>query len=125
MTAPVNGRIDTDLYAAVGGAATIEAVVDKLYRRLVEDSSVRHHFQPEKLPALKAAQRAWFAAALSGAQELPSDLAAAHSHLAITDEEVAAVFGHLTAVFNGVPLSPRLRKAVLSLVSRLWYARRF
>ncbi len=120
-----NGSEKPDLYAAIGGAPTVEAVVDELYRRLSGDPFVQHHFQPERLATLKAAQREWFTEALSGAKELPKDLASAHSGLKISDEEVAAVLGHLEDILNGAPLSPRIRRAVLALVSRLWYARQF
>ena len=53
-----NGSEKPDLYAAIGGAPTVEAVVDELYRRLSGDPFVQHHFQPERLATLKAAQRA-------------------------------------------------------------------
>ena len=109
MNTGTSGSAKTDLYAAIGGAATVEAIVDELYRRLSDDPLVQHRFHPERLATLKAAQRAWFAAALSGAGDLPRDLASAHSELAITDEEVATV---LSALMQDLSASPRPRTAL-------------
>lgn len=114
-----------NLFAAIGGAPTVAVVVDALYERLVVDPVVAHQFAPERLESLKAGQRAWFAAALSGADTLPTDLAVAHADLDITDDQVAAVLGHLQTILSGTALTPRVQRAVMSLVSRLWYARRF
>jgi truncated hemoglobin YjbI len=119
------GQTGTDPFTAIGGSATVSVIVDELYERLSHDTLVRHHFHPDRLDALKSAQRAWFAAALSGASELPSDLAATHAHIEISDLEVTTVLGHLEAILAGALVSPRLRRAVLSLVSRLWHARLF
>ncbi len=116
---------ETSILDAIGGAPTVAVVVDAFYERLTHDPLVQHHFQPERLPALKAAQRAWFVAVLSGAEHLPSDLGSVHAKLAITDEQVAAVLGHLDAVLTTAALTPRLKRAILSLVGRLWYARKF
>jgi truncated hemoglobin YjbI len=115
----------TTLLDAIGGEPTVAGVVDELYLRLTHDQRVRHHFAPSRLEHLKAAQRRWFAAVLSGAAELPSDLRSAHEHLDITDDDVSVVIGHLADILAGTSLSPRVQRAVLSVVGRLWYARRF
>lgn len=114
-----------NLYVVVGGQAMVAYIVDALYERLVADPLVGHHFRPERLESLKAAQCTWFAAALSGAEHLPIDLAATHAHLVITDAEVGAVLGHLEAILTTTPLSVRVRRAVMSRVGRLWHARQF
>lgn len=113
-----------ELFAAIGGAPAIAAVVDELYARLVADPLVRHHFDPARLDRLKAAQREWFTAALTG-QPLPHDLGAAHHALEITDQQVQAVIDHLTAILTEAGVSPRQRGAVLGVVARLWQARNF
>jgi truncated hemoglobin YjbI len=115
----------SNLFLTIGGSATVEVIVDQLYERLSADEMVGHYFHPDRLALLKAAQRAWFQAALSGQEELPSDLASAHAHLVITDAEVSVVLGHLAAILAQTSLSTRIQHAVLSLVRRLWYARQF
>ena len=114
------------LYDRVGGDAAIAAVVDELYVRLTTDPRVQHHFHPERLESLKAAQRRWFRATLGGADanDRP-DIAAAHKHLVITDEQVEAVLGHLDAAIGGLGTDPEVRRQVMALVRRMWYAREF
>src|SRR4051812_11967599 len=120
-----NSSTGTDLLTAIGGETAVATIVDALYERLIADPLVRHHFEPERLESLKAGQRAWFTAALSGSGELPADLADVHARLHIDDEQVAAVLGHLDAILGDTGVTLRLRRAVVSLISRLWYARRF
>jgi hemoglobin len=112
------------LYVAIGGAPAITAVVDGFYARLVADPVVRHHFAPERMASLKAAQVRWFTAVLQG-EPPPADLADAHAHLQITDQQVAAVVGHLDSVLTEAGVDQRMRRAVNATVSRMWYARQF
>lgn len=114
------------LYERIGGDAAIDAVVDGLYLRLVEDPRVLHFFDEDRLPSLKAAQRRWFTSVLGGsAPDDRPDLAKAHAHLVITDEQVGVVLGHLDAVMAEAGVADDLRRQVLSLVGRLWLARVF
>lgn len=116
---------DETLFDAVGGEAAIEKVVDLLYERLLTDPLVAHQFDPARLDSLKAAQRAWFRAALSGEASLPTDLAAAHAHLDITDAQVAAVLGHLDGSLRDAGVPARRATAATAVVGRLWHARSF
>jgi hemoglobin len=117
--------VTATLFDAIGGAPAVAVVVDRLYERLVVDETVAHQFDPDRLASLKAAQRRWFEAALSGASVLPSDLDKAHSNLDITDEQVNAVLGHLDEVLAGAGVGTRDRRAVMAVVGRLWSARKF
>jgi hemoglobin len=112
------------LYDAIGGAPAVRVVVDKFYERLTVDPLVRHHFDPDRMESLRDGQVRWFTACLSG-EDLASDLADAHAHLTITDQQVTAVIGHLDAVLGQVGLDRRSRRAVVTTVSRLWHARQF
>ena len=118
------GTVKT-LYDQIG-AETIAAVIDELYSRLTREALVRHHFDPSRLPALKAQQRRWFQSVLGGADERDRpDLAAAHRHLDITDEQVTAVLNHLEASLESCGVATDERHKVMALVTRLWYARTF
>ena len=79
---------------------------------------------PERLPSLKDAQVLWFGAVLQG-EEKTGDLRAISAHLDITDDEIAVVIGHLAAVLGDIGLDRRLQRGIVSLISRLWYARDF
>ncbi len=114
------------LFHTIGGAPTIEAVVDDLYERLQHDPLVQHQFTPERLPSLKAGQRRWFTAVLGGGEPIPRpDLAKAHASVTITDEDVAAVLGHLREALEANGVSRQVADRVVAIVSRLWYARSF
>ena len=123
-TAQQRGTVRT-LYDQIG-AATIAAVIDELYSRLTREPLVRHHFDPSRLPGLKAQQRRWFQSVLAGGDERDRpDLAAAHRHLDITDEQVSTVLGHLEASLESCGVDADERQKVMALVTRLWYARAF
>lgn len=116
--------VDGELFTAVGGADAVGVVVDKLYERLVTDPAVLHYFEPDRLDALKAGQRAWFGAVLLG--QVPTvDLATAHAELEITDAQIDAVIGHLAAVLAEVGAPTRVATAIVGIVGRLWHARNF
>jgi hemoglobin len=114
------------LYERIGGAGTVAAVVDELYVRLTQDPRVRHHFDPARLERLKSGQRQWFTSVLGGAPESDRpDLAAAHAHLDISDDQVSVVVHHLDESLAVAGVDAAVRRQVTSLVSRLWYARVF
>jgi len=114
------------LYERVGGGRAIVRVVDEFYDRLTRDPRVLHHFDPGRLPSLKAGQCAWLANALgSGGTDPVADLREAHAHLEISDDQVAAVVGHLDASLASAGVDDELRRQVMALVSRLWFARTF
>ena len=114
------------LFERIGGAASIENVVDDFYDRLTRDPRVLHHFDPTRLTALKAGQRAWLATALGSPRNEPAaDLRQAHRHLVISDEQVSAVLGHLEAAFNAAGVDAELNRQAMSLIARLWHARVF
>lgn len=121
--APGTGR---SLYESIGGDATVAAVVDELYVRLQADPLVEHFFEPVRLPSLKAGQRRWFRAVLGGGEDQPRpDLARAHAELDITDQQVAAVLGHLEACLADAGVRDQDRRRVMAVVGRLWHARTF
>lgn len=114
------------LYERLGGAPVIGRIVDDLYERLTHDPRVLHHFEPKRLPSLKAGQAGWLTNALGGVPSGPvADLRAAHQHLVITDDQVAAVVTHLDAAVAAAGADDEVRRQVMALVSRLWYARLF
>ena len=114
----------TALYDAAGGREAIVLVVDELYDRLMADATLMHHFRPERLPSLKDAQVRWFTAVLCG-DEPPGDLHEIHAHLDITDDDVGALIAHLDELLTDLGWDPRVHRAMVALVSRLWHARQF
>jgi hemoglobin len=114
------------LFDRIGGTKAIETVVDDFYGRLVGDPRVLHHFHEERLPSLKTAQVHYLSYVL-GADVAPptTDLGAAHRNLDITDDQVRAVIDHLDEALDAAGVDDELRRQVMGLVGRLWYARLF
>jgi hemoglobin len=116
----------TSLFDRIGGRPALVVVVDDFYDRLATDPRVLHHFPDEVLPRLRLAQVEWLTGALGGAPGQPmADLAEAHRDVEITDEQVAVVVAHLDAAVAAAGVHAELRRQVMSVVSRLWYARVF
>lgn len=114
------------LYERMGGADTVNAIVDDFYDRLTHDPRVLHHFDERRLPSLKIAQCNWLTSTLGGETDTPrADLAEAHKHLDITDAQVAAVVGHLDAAIGSAGVDDDLRRQAMAVISRLWFARVF
>jgi hemoglobin len=114
----------SSLYERLGGHDTVVAVVDDLYRRLVADPVVRHHFDPARLPSLKASQVRTFAAALGGPPDPdPVDLLAAHADVDITAQQADATFAHLAAVLSAAGADADTTRQVVAVIGRLWWAK--
>ncbi len=94
------------LYECLGGVAAFEALVDDLYRRLLQDATLRPYFDGVDLERLKHHQRAFLTAAFGGPTPYRGrTMEAAHTGLNITDEAFDRVAGHLIAALAdlGVP----------------------
>jgi hemoglobin len=114
------------LFDRLGGRQAMTIVVHDFYDRLGRDPRVQHHFTAERLPSLREAQLAWLTNALGGSAGRPvADLEVAHRDLDITDDHVVAMLGHLDASLGEAGVDPDLQRQAMSIVSRLWYARRF
>jgi hemoglobin len=112
------------LFERVGGMEAIRSVVDDLYERLVGDPVVAHHFDPERLPSLKAAQVRTFAAALGGPPDpTPVDLRAAHAGVDITPQQADATFAHLAAALTASGADADTARQVVAVIGRLWWAK--
>jgi hemoglobin len=111
---------DETLYDRLGGDAAVEVVVDDFYDRVLADDRVNHHFEGVEMDALKAHQRAFIASAAGGPVEYEGrDMAAAHAHLGITDEEFGIVAEHLSAALANNGVADEDRDALLGDVAAL------
>jgi len=114
----------TSLYERLGGMGTIQAIVDDLYDRLVADPIVRHHFDPNRVPSIKAAQVRTFAAALGGpADPDPVDLLAVHADVEITPQQADATFAHLAEALSDVGADAETTRQVVAVIGRLWWSK--
>src|SRR4051812_6184203 len=89
----------TTIYDSIGGAPAVTVAVDMLYDRLLADRELRGYFAASDMRRLKGHMRSFLAAALGGAEIYAGrDMAAAHAHLRITDDDFDRTCGHVVAV---------------------------
>ena len=114
----------TSLYERLGGMDSIRVMVDDLYERLVTDPLIRHHFDPNRVPSIKAAQVRTFAAALGGPPDPdPVDLLAVHADLDITPQQADATFAHLAEALSATGADPETTRQVVAVIGRLWWSK--
>ena len=97
---------ETTLYEILGGQPVIEAVVDALYKRILEDPSTLHYFAKIEMTKLKAHQAEFIGQALGGpATYSGRSMSEAHAGLHLKKSDFDAVAGHLVATLEefGVP----------------------
>ena len=95
------------LYDEIGGEATVRAVLDAFYRRVLADPALGPFFLGADIERLKHVQRRYFEAALGGGTYGGRSLAAAHvstRRRGANDE----VFDRYVAVFKGVLVDLRV-----------------
>lgn len=94
------------IFDSIGGAPSVNAAVDELYLRVLDDRRLEPYFAGVDMAKLKSHQRAFIAAALGGPEIYSGrDMASAHEGLGITNRDFDAVVSHLVATLNelGVP----------------------
>ncbi len=107
----------TPLYERLGGAPAFEALVEDLYRRLLQDETLRPYFDGVDMERLKRHQRAFLTTAFGGPQEYSGrTLEAAHARFDITDEAFDRVAGHLVAALAGLGVPEEQIKEVAAAV---------
>lgn len=89
------------IYDAIGGEAAVGAVVDELYRRLLNDSALKGYFDGVDMDQLARHQRAFITAALGGPGPYTGRaMGVAHTGLGITDDAFDRVAEHLVAILR-------------------------
>lgn len=92
---------------SVGGTNGLRVAVDLLYARLLADPVLSHFFAGVDMPRIKRHQVLLLAQLLGGrAPYAGLELAAAHAHLSIGDDEYRRVVDHLVAVLRELAVDP-------------------
>ena len=97
-------------YERIGGAATVAAVTDDLYRRLLDDERLASHFLGMSIERIKHHMRSVLAQLLGGPGQYDmTRLRAAHGQLCVSRADYAATCGHLMGAQAdaGVPADVR------------------
>lgn len=94
------------IYESIGGAAAVCAVVDELYRRVLNDPELVGYFTGVDVERVKTHQRIFIAAALDGAGTYRGrPMREAHAGLHIRDSDFARVVTHLAATLTSLGVS--------------------
>ena len=113
-----NPTADSSLYERVGGAATIEKLVDAFYVEVMADPELAPFFEEVSIEKLILMQREFFSAALGGPVTYTGrPIAYAHHGLGIKNTHVARFVGHLLSTLDAYDLSEEDREGVVSRIN--------
>jgi len=108
------------LYDRLGGEAGVEAVVEDFYERVLSDDSLVEYFESIEMDDLRAHQREFITMVTDGPSDYDGpDMRTAHAHLDLTDQDFAAVAGHLDEALRAAGVADEDREAVMSAVADL------
>jgi hemoglobin len=108
------------LYDSLGGAAGLEALVDRLYARVLADPLLSPWFESIDLPKLKGHQHAFLAVALGGPHAYAGrSLGHAHAAIDLTHEAFDAMLGHLAGTLAEFGADEHAVEAVLTKLAPL------
>lgn len=108
------------MYERLGGAPAIEAVVDELYRRILDDPELAPFFTRVNLRSQKGRMRAFVTMVTGGPNEYRGrDMKTAHQRHAIEDRHFDLVAGHLVDSLASVGADPAAADELVSAVAGL------
>jgi len=108
------------LYERLGGAPAIEAVVDELYRRILDDSELAPFFGRVNLRSQKGRMRAFVTMVTGGPNEYHGrDMKTAHQRHAIEHRHFDLVAGYLVGVLEWAGADPEAADELVSAVAGL------
>jgi len=98
---------ESTLYARMGGEAGIEALIRRLYERVLDDPELAHFFGRSAMDKLTRMQREFIGAALGGPQAYGgTELSWAHHGRGITVHHFGRFFQHLAATLEQLGAVP-------------------
>lgn len=105
-------------YAAVGGAPAITVVVDRFYQLVLGDDRLRGFFDGVEMVRLKRHQVALVSQVMGGPVGYEGrDLRAAHDGMGISQEDFAAVAGHLVTSLTEAGVEPAIIDRVVGTIA--------
>ncbi|MBI2381520.1 MAG: group 1 truncated hemoglobin [Gammaproteobacteria bacterium] len=111
------------LYERIGGAETLDVLVDRFYRRVLTDPRVFHFFQGIDMAQQRVKQKAFLSMALGGPEHYAGrDLRAAHAHLVaqgLDDTHFNAFIEHLRTSLHEQGIAPELIGQAMALAGSM------
>ena len=91
-----------EIFARIGGAEVVAAVVQDFYRRVLGDPALAPAFEGVSMERLKAHQTSFLAAALGGGEVYRGrSMQKAHAGMAITKAQFTGVASHMHQALRG------------------------
>jgi len=117
---PATPPSSASLYDRLGGEATIKAVVEEFYRRILADARLAPVFAGVEMGNLKRHQALFISQALGGPKQYDGrSMAEAHAHLEIAEGQFNAVAGHLVGTLRHFRVGQADIDAVLAVIAPL------
>lgn len=111
---------DSSLYTRLGGEASLEAVVERFYDRVLADGDLRPYFEDTSMDDLREHQTQFLTAVTGGPVEWGGqNMARAHEHLDITSGDFEQVAGHLDSTLVEFDVPETERTEVMEAVAML------
>jgi len=108
------------LYERLGGTPAIEAVVDELYRRILDDPELAPFFSRVNLRSQKSRMGAFVTMVTGGPADYRGrDMKTAHRRHAVEDRHFDIVAGHLVASLESVGADPVAADELVTMVASL------
>ena len=86
------------LYERIGGAAAVDAAVDKFYGKVLADTRINHFFENIDMAAQANKQKNFLTMVFGGPNNYTGhDMRVGHAHLGLTEEHFDAVVENLAA----------------------------
>src|SRR4051812_28076472 len=99
------------LYDRIGGRPAIEAVVQRMYERILEDPQLEPSFRRTDLAWLRASQADFLVQLAGGPMDYKGGpMKQAHAHLRIEPKHFELVTGHLGEAMVDLDVPPALRQ---------------
>ncbi len=109
---------DTSLYERIGGAPTIESLIDSFYAKVLADGELKHYFKHAPMDKLRRMQREFFSAATGGPITYSGrPLSEVHRHMAISKREFQRFTEHLLETLQEVGVGEEEAYEIISHVN--------
>lgn len=109
---------DTSLYERIGGAPTIESLIDSFYTKVLADGELKHYFKHAPMDKLRRMQREFFSAATGGPITYSGrPLSEVHRHMAISKREFQRFTEHLLETLQEVGVGEEEAYEIISHVN--------
>src|ERR1700761_2648725 len=117
VKAPAVRRTDS-IFAQLGGKASVAAIVDRFYEKMLADPDIRPLLAKANLASLKQRQGQFLTQTLGGPADAKTRVTApAHAHLLTQARHVERATTHLALALSEMNMAPDLVDAVMERVA--------